>query len=249
MRNPSRFAWPVGIRAGVSLSLDDGRESQLENAIPILDRFDVKATFYATPSGFQPRLADWQRVAKAGHEIGNHSVRHPCSGNFCWTVDNTLEDYTLEQMEDEILEAQAFLVEQFGRSARTFAYPCGQSFVGRGEQCRSYTPVVARHFVAGRLFRDETFNDPSFCDLARIAGAEGDRLTFEQVQVMLAQAGAAGAWIVLAMHDVGAPSGHQTTSADTLERLCAYCKDARNGIWIDTVQQIADYIQQNRALG
>jgi len=164
-------------------------------------------------------------------------------------VDNVLEDYTLESMEAELLEAQTAIAERFDQAPRTFAYPCGQSFVGRGEDCRSYVPLVARRFLAGRGFRDETFNDPSFCDLARLAGTEGDRRSFEQLQALLAQAGEQQAWVVLAMHDVGQQGANQTVSADVLKQFCEHCMDAGNGIWIDTVEHIAEYIRRNRSEG
>jgi len=247
MRHPDRFAWPDGIRAGVSLTFDDGRDSQLANCLPILDRCGVKAGFYMTPASADPRLAEWQAVAAAGHEIGNHSVKHTCSGNFCWAAENALEDYTLEQIEAELLEAQAAMAERFGSPPRTFAYPCGQMFVGRGEQCRSYTPIVAKYFLAGRGFREETLNDPSFCDLARLTGTEGDRLTFEKLRTLADQAREQQAWIVLAMHDVGQAGPHQTVPADGLQQFCQHCTDAANGIWIDTVERIAEYISTNRS--
>jgi hypothetical protein len=249
MRDSSRFAWPEGIRAAVSLTFDDGRVSQLDNCIPILDRHSVKASFYMTPSAMDDHVDQWREVLASGHEIGNHSVMHSCSGNFCWGAPNMLEDYTLEQMEAELLEAQAGLSERLGRPARTFAYPCGQSFVGRGENCRSYTPLVAKHFLAGRLFRQEAFNDPSFSDLARLCGTEGDGCDFEQLQTMLATVVEQQAWIVLAIHDVGTDQPAQVMAADTLDRLCEFCKDPANGIWIDTVEHIAEFIETNRTDG
>ncbi len=38
--------WPGSYRAAVSLSFDDGLRSQLEVAVPILDRAGLRATFY-----------------------------------------------------------------------------------------------------------------------------------------------------------------------------------------------------------
>jgi len=249
MRDPSRFSWPEGVRAAVSLSFDDGRESQLERGLPVLDRHGAKGTFYMTPSALEARLSDWRRVADAGHEIGNHSLSHICSGNFCWMAPDVLEDYTLERMERDVLAGQAGLEERLGRSPRTFAYPCGQPFVGRGEGCTSYVPLVARHFLAGRLFRNEPLNDPSFCDLARLNGTEGDRLSFDQLQVVLARAVEEGAWVVLAMHDVGQLGPHQVASADALDQLCGHCKDPADGIWMDTVERIAEHIHRTRSSG
>jgi len=149
-------------------------------------------------------------------------------------------------MEADILAGQAGLQELLGVTARTFAYPCGQDFVGRGENCRSYTPIVAKHFIAGRRFREETFNDPSYTDLSRLAGTEGDRAGWETVQGFLTQAVEEQGWIVLALHDIGEPGPHQTFPADTLERLCAFCADKANGVWQDTVEDVADYILANR---
>jgi hypothetical protein len=48
---------------------------------------------------------------------------------------------------DELLAANETLEELLGVRPRTFAYPCGQRFVGAGENTRSYVPVVARHFT------------------------------------------------------------------------------------------------------
>ncbi len=247
MKHPDRFAWPDGVRIGLSLTFDDGRDSQLDNGLAVLARHDAAVSFYMAPSSMDPRLAEWQAVAKSGHEIGNHSVNHTCSGNFCWGVDNVLEDYTLEQMEAELLEAQAALTERLGTTPRTFAYPCGQMFVGRGEQCRSYTPIVARHFLSGRGFREETFNDPSFTDLARTCGTEGDGISFERFEQIVARAADQQSWIILACHDIGQPGPRQTMAIDVLDKLCAFCKDPANGIWLDTVEHIADYIAQNRS--
>ncbi|MHC4986686.1 MAG: polysaccharide deacetylase family protein, partial [Planctomycetota bacterium] len=202
MRYPDRFAWPDGVEAAVSLTLDDGRESQLVHGLPVLDRHYVKGTFYLSPSSADPNLDAWKRVAEAGHEIGNHSLSHVCSGNFAWGCP-TLEDMTLDEMEADIVAGRDGLAERFGRVPRTFAYPCGEDFVGRGEDCRSYTPLVAKYHIAGRRFREETFNDPSFSDLARLTGTEGDGCSFEQLQRMLADARDQRAWIVLAIHDVG----------------------------------------------
>ena len=53
---------------------------------------------------------------------------------------------------------------------RTFAYPCGQRFVGRGFEVRSYVPPVAERSLAGRGYLDESANDPAVCDLAEAMG-------------------------------------------------------------------------------
>lgn len=245
MRYPDRFSWPEGVTAGVSLTFDDGRESQFTDCLPILDRHGIKASFYVPPHAMERNVAGWKALADSGHEIGNHSKSHPCSGNFSW-ADPGLEDLDLEWIENDILQAQTAIEEMIGVSCRTFAYPCGHTFVGRGENRRSYTPVIARHFIAGRSFFNEPVNDPSYCDLPILNGTEGDMLSVEQLQAILRQAHDEQAWILLACHDVGREVRRQMLHADTLDWLCAHAADAANGVWLDTAEHIADYIRESR---
>jgi len=239
------FAWPEGKRAAVSLTFDDARPTQLDRGVPILDRHGVKATFYVGFGGFEQRIDDWRNAVAHGHEIGNHSMTHPCSGNFPGAQGNALEDYSLEKMERELLDAGARIREAIGVEPVTFAYPCGQSFVGRGGGRKSYVPLVARHFLVGRGYRDEFVNDPSFCDLAMVGGTEGDGLSSDRLRALVETAASRSAWVVLCGHDVG-DGGYQTTLADSLDRFCAYCRDPANGIWIDTVAKIGQYARDAR---
>ncbi len=246
MRHPDRFAWPEGIRAGISLTFDDGRASQLERAIPIVAAHDVKATFYPNVSVVEDAPDAWKALLAAGHEIGNHTLSHICSGNFGWG-EPTLESLDLAWIENDILVAQARLTDALGVAPRTFAYPCGQPFVGRGVEKRSYAPIVAKHFLSGRGFMDEPLNDPSFCDLCLLNGTEGDGLSVEQLKGIAGRALEAGGWVVLAIHGVDGDGRRQSISTHSLDRFCAHCKAADSGIWIDAVEHIADYIQQSRS--
>jgi peptidoglycan-N-acetylglucosamine deacetylase len=63
-------------------------------------------------------------------------------------------------LEHELIRALEALERFAGRRPRSFAYPCGQRFVGRGKAIQSYVPLVAEHFLVGRRFLDEIPNDP-----------------------------------------------------------------------------------------
>jgi len=242
---PGKFAWPDGKRAAVSLSFDDARASQLDVGMPLLAAHGVKATFYVSTVPLQARLSDWKAVAKAGYEIGNHSMRHACTGNFPWSREKALEDYTLPQMAVELDQANAEIEKLLGIRPVTFAYPCGQKFVGRGVDVKSYVPVVAARFLAGRGWRDEGANDPAFCDLAQLMTVELDGLTWAQFKALIDQAAEKGSWLVLCGHDVG-ESGRQTARIDTLRSFCEYAQDPQNGLWVDTVANIGRYVVERR---
>jgi peptidoglycan/xylan/chitin deacetylase (PgdA/CDA1 family) len=243
----THFTWPAGKRAAVSLSFDDARESQLDVGVPLLNTYGVKATFYVSVDPAQKRAAEWQAVLQAGHEIGNHSMRHPCTGNYPGWTGRALEDYTLAQMAAELDQANTEIEKMLHVYPVTFAYPCGQKYVGRGKDVKSYVPLVAERFLAGRGWRDEGANDPAFCDPAQLMTIELDGLTFEQLKTLVDQAAQKGQWLVLCGHEIG-PGGRQTVRSDTLRAFCEYAQDPQHGLWVDTVAHIAQYVVKQRTI-
>jgi peptidoglycan-N-acetylglucosamine deacetylase len=241
----SGTVWPDGKQVAVSLSFDDARDSQLDQGVPVLNACGAKGTFYLNVARATARAADWRAAASEGHELGNHSLRHSCSGNFVWRVANVLENYTQEGMEEELLIANQQLTDLFGEVPRTFAYPCGQTFVGRGIGRQSYVPAVARHFLAGRGFRDEFYNRPEFVDLAKVGGTEMDGVPYDRLIAHIERAATNGQWVVLVGHDVLLDeTRRQTVTPETLRRLCEHCLDPANGIWLETVATVAERVRQ-----
>jgi len=241
----SGFRWPEGKRVAVSLSFDDARASQVDAGTALFDRYDVKVTFYVVPKNMQKNLDGWKRAAAKGHEIGNHTTSHPCSGNFTWSRDHALETYTVAMMENELDTANKDTERMLGVKPTTFAYPCGEKFIGRGTHTQSYVPLVAKRFRVGRGFREEAANNPEFCDMAQTMGVDSDGMSLEQMKKWVADATKEGGWLVLAGHEIGAP-GNQVTDVAVLEDFVKYAKDPANGIWLDTVDHISKYIEAHR---
>lgn len=240
------FTWPEGKRVAVSLTFDDGRTSQVDVGLPLFERFEAKATFYVVPGAVEQRLDGWKQIVAHGHEIGNHTLNHPCTGNFAWSRDKAIEEYTLRKMQDELDEANRRIEVLLGVRPESFAYPCGQTYVGRGVDTRSYVPLVAQTFRSGRGWLDEGPNDPSYADLAQLTGVEMDGKDFDAIRYLIDDAAKSGAWLVLAGHEIGR-DGRQTTRVDMLEKLLAYASDPDNGIWIAPVAVVARYVEARRA--
>jgi peptidoglycan-N-acetylglucosamine deacetylase len=131
----------------------------------------------------------------------------------------------------------------------TFAYPCGQQFVGRGAEVRSYIPLVAERFGAGRGWRAEHHNNPQFCDLANLNASDCDVVEFEALLPLVQRAAEEGGWLVFGGHDIGPDPARQTARENTLERLCDYAADPAHGIWLDTVAAVACYVRNQRTAG
>lgn len=245
LQSPPNFVWPGNARAAISLSFDDARTSQVDVGTAILNQYGVKATFFVVPSSVEQRLEGWKAAVAAGHEIGNHSLTHPCSGNFPWSRQKALEDYTLEKMHRELVEANQRIRQLLGVTPETFAYPCGQTFVGRGLDTRSYVPIVAGMFAAGRGWLGEAPNDPGYCDMAQLTGMEMDGKNIDQILPVIEQAKQSGFWLVLAGHEIGR-DGRQTTRTGMLEQLLKYARDPASGVWIAPVGSVSKYIIEAR---
>lgn len=241
----STFVWPEGKQVAISLTFDDSRLSQIETGVALLDKSGVKATFYVIPETVEKNIKGWKNVVQKGHEIGNHTVRHPCTGNLKWSRNNALENYSIEQMTTELKEANLNIERILGVKPRAFAYPCGQTFVGRGVDAKSYIPVVAALFVTGRNKIGQGANDPLFCDFSNLVAWDSDNKDFDEILALIESAREGQQWIILAGHEIG-DTGIQTTRISTLKALIKYASNPAHGVWMAPVGTIASYIEEQR---
>lgn len=244
-QSPGTFTWPEGKQMALSLTFDDARASQPAKGIPLLDEYGIKATFYLVPGTAKNQLEGWKKAVACGHEIGNHTVNHPCSGNFDWSRQKAIEEYSLDKMKTELVDASEQIYQLLGVRPQVFAYPCGQTYVGRGENTESYVPLVAELFTSGRTWQDEAPNSPDYCDFAQLTGVEMDGKDFEQIIPLLQQAQKNGKWLVLAGHEMNT-DGPQTTRLSMLRKLIEYVQRPGSGIWLAPVGEVSKYVQAKR---
>src|SRR5690606_10513838 len=216
-------------RMALSLSFDDARSSNPTGAA-LLHEYDVQATFYVVPNRVRDNLPGWEAAVKWGHEIANHSMYHSCSGNFGWPR-FALEDYTIDRMRNELQQATREIEEMLGVKMTSYAYPCGQTTIGKGAKSQSFIPLIAELFVTGRLWLSEAPVDPWYGDMAALTGMKMDNKEFEEILELVKSASAKGQWLILAGHET-ADQGNQTSYLSMLRKLCEYANDPANGIWI-----------------
>ncbi len=136
----------------ISLSFDDALEQHWRTAIPLMNDRGLVGTFYVHLSapGFLRHSDQWRNAARAGHELGNHTVFHPAVSSKAWVrPGNAIEHYTLDRMRMELEFANEWLSQIDGQSERTFAYPCSNSFIGR--QGWIHRSLAALHLHRTRL--------------------------------------------------------------------------------------------------
>ncbi len=240
-RSPApRGAWPSGRRAALSISFDDAHPSQLDAAVPTLDRLGVAGTFFVLPDRVAARPARWREAIETGHEVGNHTLSHPCTANVEWSRADALEDITIAELRTEIDSANRRIHELLGVEPRVFAYPCGLTFIGRGRETVSTVPLIAERFDAGRTFNQLWANAPLRCDLAQLAAVNSDEKTFAQLLPLLESTVRDGAWLVLGGHEFGELGPPDTTSEATINQIVSWCRD--QDVWTATIGAVAAHV-------
>ncbi|HCL30857.1 MAG TPA: hypothetical protein DIC52_20795 [Candidatus Latescibacteria bacterium] len=240
-------SWPDGCKAAVSLTFDDGARSQLQEAVPRLDDAGLAGTFYLNPyRGEWETVADqWRQVGLNGHELGNHTTRHPCSCNYHFNDAFCLEKISLQEMADTIDAAQVALdqLHPEGRDKRSFCYPCYQSFVGAGANRQSYVPVVAERFRAARA-GGERPNDPSITDLHCLMSYAAEGADADDLIGYAQTAAQDGAWAIYTFHGVG--GDHLSVQAEAFSDLTRYLVDQRHRFWTASIIDVADHVHARR---
>jgi peptidoglycan-N-acetylglucosamine deacetylase len=60
----------------VALTFDDGPTKNVDPILSLLDKYNAKATFFLIGNELEKNLEEGQKIAEAGHQIGNHTYSH-----------------------------------------------------------------------------------------------------------------------------------------------------------------------------
>jgi peptidoglycan-N-acetylglucosamine deacetylase len=233
--------WAGGVMGAVSLTFDDAMGCHVSRVAPVLEAAGLRGTFYVNPTErFASWVEQWKPLAAAGHEIGSHTVTHPCSCNFSFITDGGLEARTLADIETDIIESNRRLDGHFGATPRSFGYPCYQTWVGKGPTHESYVPVVARHHLAARA-RGEAANHPVHADLHALWSWPCERMSAAEMIGLVESCAAEGRWGILTFHGVG--EGHLAVGETDFQALCAHLARNRERLWTAPVIDIAQAVR------
>ncbi|MEG8946844.1 polysaccharide deacetylase family protein [Rosettibacter firmus] len=230
----------------VVLTYDDALNTHLDNVIPLLDSLGFKATFYLSGffPGFSNRLNDWRKAAANGHELGNHTLFHPCIGNMEgreWVKpDYDLSKYSIQRITDEILMNNIVLEAVDGKKRRTFAYTCGDTLAGDS----SYVKIIKENFPAARgvNYFHQKINE---IDLFNIGCYVVNGQSADELIDLVKYAMNNNTLLVFLFHGVGGEHPINI-SLETHKKLLEFLKANENNIWITTFLDVADFIRKYR---
>jgi len=102
----------------IIISFDDGYDDNLLTAVPIMEKYGLKATvFVISGSVGQPNYLTWEQVRELQArrtEIGSHTSNHVALG-----------ELNLQDRQFEVVNSKAVLEEHLGTPVEFLAYPYG----------------------------------------------------------------------------------------------------------------------------
>jgi hypothetical protein len=231
-------------QCAVVLTYDDGLNVHLSNAIPALDSFGLKGTFYISDyfAGLPAQVPEWKAAAANGHELANHTVYHAGGpGRGFVKADYDLNTYTVRRITDEIRSMNMMLNLMDGKTKRTFAFPCNDAKV----HDTFYLDYAKDKFVCARAVRNEMpaidklkLNDvPSYA----VNGQSGEELISWVKQAMSTHT-----LLVFLFHGVGGEHS-LNVSLDAHRKLLEFLKENEKDIWTGTMIDVAEYVSNYQA--
>ncbi|MCF0064544.1 polysaccharide deacetylase family protein [Dyadobacter chenwenxiniae] len=232
-----------GKKCAVVLTYDDALNVHLDHVIPALDSLDLKGSFYLTASSdaARNRIKDWRAAAANGHELGNHTLYHPCDATgpgMSWVKpEYDLSKYSMARIQDEIRMCNAFLKSIDGLDKRTFAFTCGHKKVAEGE----FIQTLSDEFIAARAVRHEmhAFEEQNLMDVDCYSMAEKSG---QEMISLVKQAQQSGKLLVFLFHGVGGEHALNVSNRAHSE-LLHYLKENEKDIYVDTMRNVAGHIQ------
>lgn len=231
-------------KCAIVLTYDDALNVHLDQVIPALDSLGIKGTFYLSGyfPGFKERVGDWRAAAKNGHELGNHTLYHPCLGNLPgreWVKpDYALENYSIQRMTDEISMANTLLEAIDSKKKRTFAYPCGESKIGG----IPYLDNLKDKFVGARGVKEEMTGIQEI-DLYNVGAYTANGQSGDELISLAKLAIEKGELLVFLFHGVGGEHS-LNVSLSAHSKLLHFLKENEKEIWTGTFMEITEYINE-----
>ncbi|BAV04370.1 Peptidoglycan/xylan/chitin deacetylase, PgdA/CDA1 family [Filimonas lacunae] len=234
-------------KCAVVLTYDDAIDIDLDNVVPALDSVNLKGTFYiigASPA-INNRIPEWRKAASNGHELGNHTLFHPCDGSLPGrgfvSPQHNLYTYTVQRAVDEIRANNCLLKAIDGKTRRTFAYPCGDLTI----HDTAFYQQVASEFSGARGVVPALLT-PHEVKLDNINSYAIINHDAAYMINLVKEAMRTHTLLVFLFHGVG--GGHALNVDKTAHsQLLHFLQQNEKDIWVAPMVDVADYIQQQQS--
>jgi peptidoglycan/xylan/chitin deacetylase (PgdA/CDA1 family) len=248
-----RFSgWPRGSKAAVCLTYDDALPCHYDTVGPTLEEHNFRGTFYVPiRESLWTAGPAWRDLAHRGHELGNHTVFHPCRRDNPVVRDriepwNDLVDFDTNRLRRELVTANGVLRLIDGREQRTYGNTCHDVAIGPSNRQTSIEPLVEELFLAGRGPLIDCPTNPRTAPMSALGTTMADHRTFDEWRRRIEEAERAEALLILTFHGVGTGYGRLQVDVAQHRMLLDYLRDAQDRIWTAPVVAVAEWLIKTR---
>jgi len=217
--------WLGGKAGAASWSIDDGNSS----CVTELEAAGIRGTYFYNGSGTPSWFADY---SARGHEIGSHSVGHPCDAPSCkpnctpqglWQIPFT-EAEMLAYRQDQLDPNVAGIEAGTGKPVLSMAWPCGCADARR-------MTAAAPYFLSVRGYYDYIAELTWIQDVNLATPVEFMNLNSSNSynQAHIDQAAAEGKWAIVTSHG----------SCDGI----FYMGSRQDVLWVAPIGEVLKYIK------
>ncbi|MBN1116899.1 MAG: polysaccharide deacetylase family protein [Bacteroidales bacterium] len=235
-----------GKKCAVVLTYDDALNVHLDNVIPCLDSFGINGTFYIIGESeiLRERLPEWKTAAANGHELGNHSLTHPCDGGKngrSWvSKESDLRSYSVHRAVNEIRITNTLLYAIDGKTERTFAYPCADKYI----DTVAFYNELGDEFPGARGVYSK-MQHLSDVDLSDIPSYMIMDKSADYMINLVKEAQDTHTLLVFLFHGVGGEH-NINVSLEEHNKLVHYLVENEDEIWIAPLVDVAKYIKEEQ---
>lgn len=241
-------------RAIICLTYDDAIESQLYTAIPQLDSLGLKGTFFlnsikGSTERFgigEPSVLGWKKAAHNGHELGNHTLFHPCPETIGWQKELAIESYTMDKLISEIELTNQFLNTLEGESKiRTYAFPCNNTIV----EGQDYSHILKEKKIVsyarwGGFDRTIIYDFETLNSMKVPSWLVNKGTTLDELIDFAKEIKSKGKMGVYQFHGIGSPLF--TVSPTVHRQFLEYLQLNQGDYWVTTFSSAMDYVTSKR---
>ncbi len=234
----------MSFRTAVSLTYDDAIPGHIDRVAPALEAHGFRGTFY-TPvhADFIRQWDEWALLAGRGHELGNHTLFHPCRRAVTpsdWIKDYmNLRNYDPDRWCAEVDLANALLDRAEGRTGRTFGNTCHHHILGSEKDPTYLEDLVLPRFLAARgTAQDLDYSiNPQHADLRNLGTLACDSFTLEEILPALERCIEKGHWMILTFHHIEEERDRLAFPREEHDALLEFCEE-QDGLWVAPVRDV-----------
>ena len=214
--------------SAITYSFDDGSLNHLLKAVPLCDKYNLKATFNLITGGNN----DWEGYKAApenGHEMASHTIGHPDP--------NEQDD---EEQNEEYKESKKLIEKMVGQECITLAYP----YCAAG----NYN-IIKKYYISARSCSNKFINSnpDDMLDISSIViGSASGYNTAKDLNGLVDKALERKEWVVFLIHGIDNQAFSPLDSFELEIHLKYVIK--KDSFWVATFKDISKYILEANSL-